>query len=398
MTDRPPQTRSAAYEQFARTISSCPQHKDAPDCGDTILTMGVAAINPAIGGAAHFHPASLTAAQLPTLLEQRLIQSRKDVIAYIFMELLGTRRRKNRIRRIHAVGFDNDGTMVQAAADAALTRSGIFCVTHSTFKDGRTRDGDQVFPAEDRFRTIVPFGHPLEPPLLFERIEHDEIIGGLMGLRDRKGHTGYRIFSEELAALQGLKGCDEACLDDPARQHYAPGNPSVQARMEHGIALDRVPYLKVYPGPLFDPRPLAEKVIARLKAEGAESIVRPALQGVFLDVPVLSGFENSLEGVLLATLIDDQYSDLVASTNNLNPLKLRRCPFADEHHSGRGQSDNCLYCYDPAPDRGYRYPTMRCRHATCRDRRTSDFVAAMIALGDLDAADVYLDRHYREYY
>ncbi len=41
---------------------------------------------------------------------------------------------------------------------------------------------------------------------------------------------------------------------------------------------------------------------------------------------------------------------------------------------------------------------MRCRHTTCADRRTEDFVAAMIEQGELDRDDVFSNADYRDAY
>ena len=134
------------------------------------------------------------------------------------------------------------------------------------------------------------------------------------------------------------------------------------------------------PPEFVDAMAIAEQVIAEAPPRRERSYNVSAM------TTVPNELRGSLRGVELARLIADLYPELVHSENNLSPLVLRRYPFCEEHGSKRGQADNTLFCFDP--DRTP-YPVMRCRHQTCADRRTEDFVAAMTEQGELDRDDVF---------
>ena len=111
------------------------------------------------------------------------------------------------------------------------------------------------------------------------------------------------------------------------------------------------------------------------------------------DVP--EHLRKTLKGVRLASLIADNYPELVHRDNGLEPLIMRCCPFCDGHSVKRGQADNSLYCYDPNETP---YPTMRCHHRSCARRKTDEFVNALVDCGDLDREAVYEDSQYRDIY
>lgn len=218
---------------------------------------------------------------------------------------------------------------------------------------------------QQRTRYPTLFAHALEGSLL------DEVLSIPHGVR---------IFGEELEfEVLGKRGTDRTCLSDLARVGYLPIGTSSKF------------FAKVIGKPqLYDPRPLAEKVIAENPKRSAKVYsVSP-----FTAVP--QELKRNLRGVRLASLIADAYPELVRSENNLSPLSLHRCPFAEEHRSKRGQSDGSVYCYDPDQTP---YAVMRCRHDTCAGRtRVEEFVEAMIEQGDLDRETVYDNPDYRDDY
>ena len=219
------------------------------------------------------------------------------------------------------------------------------------------------FEPQERTRILIIFSRPLE----------GELLRSLLAAKD-----GYSKFCEllELEVL-GLRGTDVKCFD-PTRIGYMPSGVS-----------DNFFFAVMGPGSFVDPVPIAEKVVAELPAPPQ----RTSTIGSMDAVP--QALKSTLRGVRLASLIAEMYPDLVHSENNLAPLTLKRCPFADEHRSKRGQADNSLYCYDPdiSP-----YPVMRCRHTTCGERDERDFVEAMISQGELDRSTVFDNPDYRDAY
>ena len=219
------------------------------------------------------------------------------------------------------------------------------------------------FEPQERTRILIIFARPLE----------GELLCSLLAAKD-----GYSKFCEllELEVL-GLRGTDVKCFD-PTRIGYMPSGAS-----------DKYFFAVMGPGSFVDPVPIAEKVVAELPAQPQRTYTIGSMDAV------PQGLKSTLRGVRLASLIADIYPDLVHSENNLAPLTLKRCPFADEHRSKRGQADNTLYCYDPEVSP---YPVMRCRHATCGERDERDFVDAMISQGELDRSTVFDNPDYRDAY
>lgn len=124
---------------------------------------------------------------------------------------------------------------------------------------------------------------------------------------------------------------------------------------------------------LYDPIPVAERVLSEASKPKRKHYTSRAKTGAK---------KGGLHGLLLATLIAERFPDL-RHGNRESPLKLRRCPFADEHSSNRGKADNNVYVYDADPERSG-YPYVGCHHNTCDGKRTTkEFIARMIEDGDL---------------
>lgn len=310
-----------------------------------------------------------TVAALGTLLTTHVLRAKKEEgWAMVLSDFIGPNRCKADVIRVHGVGFDDDGVMGRSALCGALSRQPYVVFCHNTYSDGKRVHGEP----EDRTRAVVIFSRSVEGELL----------------RRLLACGGYKRLCLEIEARLGLAGTDEKCME-PARLHHLPMFPPCGPRE---------PWFEVYGTQLIDVVPLAEAIVAELEAERATRAERRAQRAVKCEGNVPRVLARSLRGVLLASLIDDQYDELVHRFNNLNPLVLKRCPFADEHGSRTGESDNTLYCFDPALENGFRYPRIRCQHATCSERLTEDFVREMIAHGELDAADVFLNPDYRELY
>lgn len=226
-----------------------------------------------------------------------------------------------------------------------------------------TIEGDDIvmsFRPQQRTRYVIVFERPLEGDLL-------------RALIDAPG--GFKKFGAAMEReVLGVDGTDVTCFE-PVRIGYLPTTMESEAPAEH--------YHQVLGPPvLFDPVPLAERIVAANPPK-----VRKVHQAeIRADDPIPDHMRDSLEGVLLATLISE-YPELVRSENNCEPLVLNRCPFADYHASKTGEADGSAYVYDATETQ--RYPVMRCHHASCNGRLTEEFVAAMIEDGDITRADVY---------
>lgn len=231
---------------------------------------------------------------------------------------------------------------------------------------GISADGSELtlsFEPQQRTRYLVIFVRPLEGELLEALIER-------------------RLFKEFGRAVEqqvlGVTGTDSSCFE-AVRVGYLPIEPKYGVEPYHEL---------LGPRRLFDPVPLAEQILRDNPPRE-----RKQFNGEVRDSGVPARLKNSLEGVLLASLIAEQFGELVRRENNCEPLVLHRCPFAEEHGSNRGQADGSAYVYDASDT--CRFPIMRCHHQTCAGRRTEDFVAEMIAAGEIEHGAVFEDSAYR---
>lgn len=219
------------------------------------------------------------------------------------------------------------------------------------------------FDRQQRTRYLIIFVRPLEGELLEALIEQ-------------------RLFKEFGRAVEqqvlGITGTDSSCFE-AVRVGYLPIEPKYGVEPYHEL---------LGPRRLFDPIPLAEQILRDNPPRE-----RKQFNSEVRDSDVPARLKNSLEGVLLASLIAEQYDELVRRENNCEPLVLHRCPFAEEHGSNRGQADGSAYVYDASDT--CRFPIMRCHHQTCAGRRTEDFVAEMIAAGEIEHEAVFEDSSYR---
>ncbi len=216
------------------------------------------------------------------------------------------------------------------------------------------------FEPQQRTRYLVLFDKPLEGQLLAALLASP---------------SAYKAFGKlvEFEAL-GARGTDSACFD-PVRVGYLPSG------------MNPAPYFSILGGHYFlDPIPLAETAL-----QASQSVTAPRSRTVRPQEQILVRNEKQatysgklrLKGLRLASLIAEHHPELVYRRIQLKPLHLSLCPFAKEHRSNRGKADGSLYCYDPDPEFSD-YPKMKCRHQTCADRLTEDFVEALIEQGSLD--------------
>lgn len=296
------------------------------------------------------------------------VRVEKDGPCIVLSDLKGNlpRRKIENVVAVYGIGLDDDAVMGRDAICAALGQRAVLTVVYNTFSDGKPGANG----AEDRTRVIVTFARPLEGELLRRLIE----LGG------------YQRLCLAIEAQLGLHGTDQSCME-PARCHYLPAYPPNGPREA---------WLEVFGSELIDGVPMAEAIVAELEAEHATRAERRARRAVMCEGNVPRILARSLKGVLLASLIDDLYGDLVHRAKS-NLIELRRCPFAAEHSSGDTHAGECIV-YDPDADAGNCFPRVWCHHQTCKGRRVEEFVAKMIAEGDLDAADVFLEPLYRELY
>lgn len=223
------------------------------------------------------------------------------------------------------------------------------------------------FTPQQRTRYVVIFDRPLEGDILQALIAAPK---------------GFEKFGKALEKeVLGVDGTDVSCFE-PVRIGYLPTTKASVEPADYYHAL-------LGPPVLFDPVPLAERIIAANPAKQRKVYSAEIREGD----PIPAHLKDSLEGVLLATIINEGYPELVRSENNCEPLVLHRCPFADYHSTNPGASDGSAFVFDASE--ANRYPVMRCHHTTCKGRLTEDFVAEMIAAGDLDAAHVYEESNNR---
>jgi putative DNA primase/helicase len=357
----------------------------------------------------------------------------KDTLSVV---LVGTTagslyRRKENLERVTGIGLDDDGVIGRQRCATAARKSDVFVIQYSTASDGKNSehkstsvfaewarrsgvsssptpetaaaflnqnckhgpafknvqiamvgaaDGEHqfTFDPQERTRTLVPFSRPLEGALLNK----------LLTLKDASGNTGFKVLCLEIEKrVLGTNGCDEACME-PMRVHYAA------ARREDSPAS----FLQVSGHNLFDPVQIAEEIVRRLEPFHKQRAPNArASAGGWDAVP--EKLRKSLRGVKLASLMEDQYPELVqAKGSGSAPTILKACPFAEQHSSKRGEADNSAYAYDPQPEKGHLFPTVRCRHASCANRKTDDFVSEMIERGELTYEAVFDNPSYRERY
>ncbi len=135
---------------------------------------------------------------------------------------------------------------------------------------------------------------------------------------------------------------------------------------------------------LYDPIPVAERVLSEASKPKRKHYTSRAKTGAK---------KGGLHGLLLATLIAERFPEL-RHRNSDSPVRLRRCPFADEHSSNRGKADGATFVYDADPERSG-YPHIGCFHETCDGKRTTkEFIARMIEDGDL-TEEALQDPNYR---
>lgn len=222
------------------------------------------------------------------------------------------------------------------------------------------------FDKQQRTRYLAAFKRPLEGGLLDQLIERS-------------------LFDKFAAAVEeealGITGTDTKCFE-PVRVAYLGIEPQYDAPAYNEV---------IGPHELFDPVPTAERILAENPPRE-----RKEYSGEIRDGEVPPHLRESLKGVLLASLIAEQYEELVRNENNVDPLVLHRCPFADEHGSKTGVSDGSAYVYDAGEE--YAYPRVKCHHETCKNRKTEEFVAAMIEAGEIEREDVFENADYRLQY
>lgn len=225
-------------------------------------------------------------------------------------------------------------------------------------------EGDDIalrFAPQERTRYVVVFDRPLEGDLLQALIDAPK---------------GFEKFGRALELeVLGTDGTDIKCFE-PVRVGYLPTTEASEEPANYYHAL-------LGPPVLFDPVPLAERIVAENPARKRQ--IHDA--EIREDDPIPPHLRDSLEGVMLASLIAEGYPELVRSENNLTPLVLHRCPFADHHSTNPGAADGSAFVYDATASS--RYPVMRCHHTSCNGRLTEDFVVEMVAAGDLDESHVF---------
>jgi hypothetical protein len=375
--------------------------------------------------ASEWRSASLTLGALAFLTTTRCWNAAKDQRAIVLTKVTGKSRKKVDAVEVHGLSLDDDGVigrdrirpkyllMAFGTASDGKNRDLIDCKAYEKFakKKNRPFPPTNVSAAEflnqncnhgDAYRNVELKRDPRMPDkalllvhdaqgfsnysiefepqqrtrylVVFRRPLESDLLKALLALP-----SGFSRFCKlvEGEAL-GCHGTDEACFE-PVRVGYLPS----------GNVGDF--YHAILGGPqLIDPVPLAERVVAEAPHRPPPKLTVSPLEG---DVPL--HLRRSLKGVRLASLIADNYPDLVHKENGLEPLNLRCCTYCDEHSVKRGQPDNALYCYDPSHTP---YPTMRCHHQSCSGRKTEAFVEALIARGDLHRDAVYDNSQYRDLY
>lgn len=222
------------------------------------------------------------------------------------------------------------------------------------------------FDPQQRTRYLIVFKRPLEGDLLKRLI-------------DRGVYDKFAAAVEKEAL--GTTGTDTKCFE-PVRVAYLGIEPQYDAPAYNEV---------IGPEELFDPVPTAERILAENPPRE-----RKQQTGEIRGGEVPPSLRGNLKGVLLGSIIDDLYPELVKGSNNIDPLVLKCCPFADEHGSKTGQADGSAYVYDANDE--YMYPRVKCHHETCKDRKTEEFVAAMIESGEIEREQVFEDADYRLVY
>ncbi|RUO97674.1 hypothetical protein [Hyphomicrobium sp.] len=374
--------------------------------------------------AATWWSATLSLGALAFVTTTRCWNAAKDQRALVLSKVKGKCRKKADVLEVHGLSLDDDGVIgrdrVQpkyllisfGTASDGKDRDLIECEAYADFAKKKKRSHpptnasvaeylNQNCPHGDAYRAVtleclpkmpdklqvicsedgrLHYSVAFEPQqrtrylVVFSRPLGGDLLKALLALP--KGFLEFcrRI---ELKTL-GCHGTDEACFE-PVRVGYLPSGNKGEF------------YHAILGGPeLIDPVPIAEKVIAETPPREVKTLTVTPMVG---DVPL--SLRRTLKGVRLASLIADNYPDLVHKENGLEPLILRCCPFCDEHSLKRGEADNTLFCYDPSDTA---YPTMRCHHNSCKGRKTEAFVGELIARGELHWNAVYENSDYRDLY
>jgi hypothetical protein len=209
---------------------------------------------------------------------------------------------------------------------------------------------------QTRSRTIIPFKGPIEGELL------EEILSRNL---DKKICEAIEL------GIFGIVAHDEKTKTVNAAAFLPTGN-----RREFFFQLCGDDYY-------LDAIAVAQRVIAE-NPPRAKTSPRPHTEGAS---------SGGLHGLLLATFIEEQADELRLGSKTC-PLVLKRCPFADEHGSRRGQADGSAFVFDADTEMNGGYAVVKCQHDSCCDRTTREFVNEMIASGDLPS-DIYSNTEYR---
>lgn len=374
--------------------------------------------------AAVWWSATLSLGALAFLMTKRCWNATKDQRSIVLSKVKRKSRKKADVVEVHGLSLDDDGVIGRASV-----KSKYFLIAFGTASDGKDHELiecdayaefakkkkrphpptdasvaeylNQNCPHGDAYRAVTLERHPQMPDKLqvitggdgrlhysvafepqqrtrylvvFSRPLGGDLLKALLALP-----KGFLEFCRrvEFEAL-GCHGTDEACFE-PVRVGYLPSGNKCDF------------YHAILGGPqLIDPVPIAQQVIAQTPPRLAKTLNVTPIVG---EVP--RSLRRTLKGVRLASLIADNYPELVHKENGLEPLVLRCCPFCDEHSVKRGQADNTLYCFDPSDTA---YPTMRCHHQSCKGRKTEAFVGELIARGELAWNAVYENSDYRDLY
>jgi hypothetical protein len=338
----------------------------------------------------------------------------------------------------HATAFkwDDDGVVGLEAARAALRASGYLTFFYTTPSHGKARElvpesGYQGFADKHKPKLpLTPNGESLSR-FLNRQLHHGDAYRNVRLVKIDNEARGYEVSfdpqdrisamlpyardipeAQARALVDAPKGCERfgrlVELELLGRNGgdastFKPTQPSHMPVTIRGAvpAPGYEPIAEIFGQRLLDPVPLVERVLA----ETPKRTVVP-VTALPCGSTVPKHLQSHLKGVRLGAMIANRHPELVRHRSDVaediftrsHPLHLHRCPFSDEHGSRRGQSDGSLFIIDP--DGGeFLWPTVKCRHGnTCGNRKTREFVDALIEQGALTHAEVFEDPTFRDLY
>ncbi|HEV7353716.1 MAG TPA: DUF927 domain-containing protein [Brevundimonas sp.] len=262
----------------------------------------------------------------------------KEGLAVVFGDFVGSRRKKDKVEAVYALGLDLDGSpLTGPELDSKLAELGFLAVRATTHSHGRKGE---------RHRVILPLAEPFRPR------DHDSI---------REAERQWRAILKTVGARLGVEP-DKACCD-LARAYYLPRH-AAGAPWESTIVGGRLLDLARLDLSAALARPERKPRTAAVTAGGAD---------------LAAWGKRRADTFLITRAIEDHCPEVIRS-EVAQGLEIE-CPNDAEHSNAGDPADRaCLVRDAPDNPEGERF-VVRCQHAHCQDLGPLDMLGMMIGSG-----------------